>query len=185
MMMICAWGFIEIYSNSNDTKILGAREKGNTKRPTCGSVQFRLRQVRRKIAYGGIHEERYSIIMQLRLTLHVVVQLSPSVLLSPSMVFDHLLSEHELYIPLHHSRFAEICQGNGCFVYNSFTNSDYKSLLATTKKGEHQFAGRRGANSQAAIRKDVLDKNIAYFGANVNRKIPNGRQEREQFSISR
>ena len=42
------------------------------------------------------------------------------------MVFDHLLSEHELYIPLYHSRFAEICQGNGCFVYNSFTDKGEK-----------------------------------------------------------
>ena len=43
------------------------------------------------------------------------------------------------------------------------------------QKREHLFAGVRGSNPQAAIRKDVLDKNIAYFGANVNRKIQNGR----------
>ena len=30
-MMICAWGFIEIYSNSNDTKIFGARKKETQK----------------------------------------------------------------------------------------------------------------------------------------------------------
>ena len=40
-------------------------------------------------------------------------------------------------------------------------------LLDITKKGEHLFAGRRGSNPQAAIRKDALKENIAYFWANV------------------
>ncbi len=40
-------------------------------------------------------------------------------------------------------------------------------LLDLSKKGRHLFAGVRGANSQAAIRKDVFKKNIANFWANV------------------
>ncbi len=40
-------------------------------------------------------------------------------------------------------------------------------LLAKTKKGEHLLNMRRGANSQATIREDVLKKNIANFWANV------------------
>ena len=40
-------------------------------------------------------------------------------------------------------------------------------LLAKTKKGEHLLNMRRGANSQATIREDVLKKNIADFWANV------------------
>lgn len=40
-------------------------------------------------------------------------------------------------------------------------------ILNFSKKGEHLFAGVRGSNPQAAIRKDVLDKNIAHFWANV------------------
>lgn len=40
-------------------------------------------------------------------------------------------------------------------------------LLDITKKGEHLFAGVRGSNPQAAIRKDVLKENIAHFWANV------------------
>lgn len=44
--------------------------------------------------------------------------------------------------------------------------SDHR-LLDITKKGEHLFAGGRGSNPQAAIRKDVLEKNIAHFWANV------------------
>lgn len=40
-------------------------------------------------------------------------------------------------------------------------------LLDITQKGEHLFAGVRGSNPQAAIRKDVLKKNIAHFWENV------------------
>jgi len=40
-------------------------------------------------------------------------------------------------------------------------------ILYTTKKGERLFAGMRGSNPQGAIQKDVLEKNIAYFWANV------------------
>ena len=40
-------------------------------------------------------------------------------------------------------------------------------ILNLSKKGEHLFAGVRGSNPQAAIRKDVLEKNIAHFWANV------------------
>ena len=40
-------------------------------------------------------------------------------------------------------------------------------LLAITKEGEHLFAGRRGSKPQATIRKDALEKNIAYFWVNV------------------
>ena len=57
-------------------------------------------------------------------------------------------------------------------------------LLDITKKGEHLFAGGRGANSQAAIRKDVLEKNIAYFWANVkweNEKSKNNSTQEPQM----
>ena len=37
-------------------------------------------------------------------------------------------------------------------------------------KGEHLFAGLQGSNPQGTIRKDVLEKNIAYFWANVKWK---------------
>lgn len=40
-------------------------------------------------------------------------------------------------------------------------------ILNLSKKGEHLFAGVRGSNPQAAIRKDVLEKNIAHFWMNV------------------
>lgn len=43
-------------------------------------------------------------------------------------------------------------------------------LLYATKKGEHLFAGLQGSNPQGTIRKDVLEKNIAYFWANVKWK---------------
>ena len=59
-----------------------------------------------------------------------------------------------------------------------------RRLLSTTKKGEHLFAGVRGSNSQAAIRKDVLDRNIAYFWANVkweNEKNKNNSTQEPQM----
>ena len=40
-------------------------------------------------------------------------------------------------------------------------------ILHITKKGEHLFAGVLGSNPQGVIRKDILNKNISYFWANV------------------
>ena len=56
-------------------------------------------------------------------------------------------------------------------------------ILDITKNGEHLFAGRRGSNPQASIRKDVLKKNIAHFWMNVkweSEKIKFFRQGRRQ-----
>ncbi len=55
-------------------------------------------------------------------------------------------------------------------------------ILDITKKGGHLFAGVRGSNSQAAIRKDILDKNIAHFWDNV--KWKNEKNKKTSFSDS-
>ena len=61
-----------------------------------------------------------------------------------------------------------------------------RRLLYTTKKGEHLFPGVRGSNPQAAIRKDVLDKNIAYFWLNVKwESEKNSNQDTEMPSAFR
>ena len=49
------------------------------------------------------------------------------------------------------------------------------------QKREHLFAGGRGSNSQAAIRKDVLEKNIAYFWANVKWENKNNSTQEAQM----
>jgi len=54
--------------------------------------------------------------------------------------------------------------------------------LKAVQKGEHLFAGVRGANSQAAIRKDVLKKNIAHFWENVKRENEKSSPKKEKYS---
>ena len=116
--------------------------------------------------------------------MHVVVQLSPSVLLSPSMVFDHLLSEHELYIPLHHSRFAEICQGNRGFVYNSFTDKgkNEKNDSAEEQLRENQYL-IQDMDPVADITYNVVNKQRARLDARDIFREAGYKVDRQGFGI--
>ena len=145
MMMICTWGLINDYSNSNIIQKFWVRGKKETQK---GLPVVRVN------SDSGRHAEKSRTVAYTRKDIRLSCSCGsrctwwcnyPRRYYCLRPWFSTIsFSELELYIPLYHSRLAEICQGNRGFVYNSFTNSDYKSLLATTEKRAPFRWGARG-----------------------------------------
>lgn len=122
-MMICAWGLILFYSNSNSQRFQTYAGKMNAKRPTCpvGSIPSKAGTPQDRV-WGHTRAKifRCHVVAVTRAGdhAHAIIPVGTTVsvhgwLPSPFRVVTH--------IPLYCSRHREICQGNRRFVYNSFT----------------------------------------------------------------
>ena len=152
-MMICAWGLILFYSNSNSQRFEIYAGKMNAKRPTCpvGSIPSKAGTPQDRV-WGHTRAKifRCDVVAVTRAGdhAHAIIPVGTTVsvhgwLPSPFRVVTH--------ITLYCSRHREICQGNRGFVYNSFTcmgiNARKKRLFRKEKRdrglGARDYRKRR------------------------------------------